>query len=177
MKRSVVAIITLLLVSIYGYRIYEVNKDVPAGFNVEKVSVNEWFAVDNFSVKVTDVKIGESTNVEDAGELIPILPVDVTVEIKNTSGKTQSGMAFVESALFSGNASSTQSRDIDIDKEIFKSIQPEQTKSYVQHFRGYGKSFTKDKLTLVVSRKLYEKMNESSWQKGNYLGIIVDLTK
>lgn len=164
--------ISLLLVSIYGYRVYEVNKDVPDGFTVEKVSVDE-----DFAVRVTDVQIGDSTSMEDAGELIPILPIDVTIEITNTSQTSQSGLSFVETAVFSKNASSTQSQDIDIDKGIFKGIQPGQTESYTQHFLGYGESFVDDELTLVVSRKLYEKMNEKSWQKGNYLGIVVDLTE
>lgn len=166
---AVTFLVSLIVLIIWGVRVYSVNKDVAKKYDIDSFEVGQLIPIDSAELIVSNIQYG---GVEDDHGFHSV-PVTVSMGIKNTSGDTINILRIIESKLSYG-LDYYQTMEGNYDTDQLRNLQANETAEISLIFHVHAKY--KDEIAkLFIDQSLYSKKVIDKYQGGERYGISVNL--
>lgn len=170
-KKISFIILAVLVFSVWGYRVYNVNKGVAKAYNFQTYHVGDDILLGDATLKVKSVTYGEI----EKKEKVPrsTVPCTVTMEITNNSDAPIDIREIVTTMLIFDKYDRYQTNQGTFDKNILQQWEPHKTDTFsLTYDVDVDKKGTHGKL--YVMQKPILKLIEKSYKEGVRYGIVID---
>ncbi|PSA97556.1 hypothetical protein [Bacillus halotolerans] len=159
-RKTIIFLLISFVILFFVYRIYTINKNVPAEFSIEYFHKNEVIKCENINIKILSSKIEDGKN--------DVTPISIEAEIENKSDhETTDGALFIETTL-GINDYTSQTNEGDFDMEKLKKLRPHQSTKIklVYKVNDFALENNNNHLNLYLPTKLYNDEVHYKYEQG-----------
>ncbi|TCP29951.1 uncharacterized protein DUF4352 [Scopulibacillus darangshiensis] len=170
-KRSVILVLSMIALVVWGVRVYYVNHGVARNYKIKTYQIGDTISFGDATFKVKKFFYGDNTKKEGGSKWIP---VSVEMEVKNTSDKNISIKKVVEAKLAYGmDYYQTMEGNFDVNK--LRKLPPNASTNISLKY-DVNINHKGENAKLYIDQTLYEKIVREKYEQGIRYGISINLT-
>ncbi len=176
-KKKMLFFVSFLLLFLFSFRFYTVNKNVPKKFHIMHIKKGKSARLENVEIRILEKNLGQIKHIDGGNkdDQYDYLPISIILEVKNKSNHSQNLAPLKELALAS-DFYQTQTQDLDFPAfTLAKKEKITLTLNYTIDSTYYNKH----NLNLVVTPSILQSLNHQKvlkvWHQKKILGITLEL--
>ncbi|WP_077324729.1 hypothetical protein [Virgibacillus siamensis] len=168
-KKWMLVILSVVLVVVWGFRVYQVNAGVAKEYKINTYELGEEIRLDNAILQIKRASYGKMKTENNYKSI----PFTIEMEVHNVSNKNIDVMHLLTAKLGYG-LDYFQTRDGEFSVEKLRSLEPDMTAKIILIYHVSPK-YKGDRPKVYLDQRLYKDRVMRNYEEGYRLGIAIQL--